>query len=421
MTQAAEDAKAMPELAGLPAGRGQKRYTSGTHRVVSPEETVDRIIPLMPKIGITRLADLTGLDRLRVPVFAAYRPNSRSLAVFQGKGVTPAAAKASALMEATETFCAEMALPPLRLARTGEVAALGIVADTATLPRVRRQTLQAHEPILWTTATDIVTAAPVFLPFEIVHADYTAATPANSGIFAANTNGLASGNDFFEAVAHALYELVERDAIALWSLSNAMARAARVLDLGSVGSPICRDLLRQFDDAAIDVAVWDITTDIGLPAFHCLIADRDASATDPEIGSGCHPSREVALMRALSEAVQSRATWIAGSRDDFEPRDYLASARAGRLATSRDWLNAPPRVDFGAVPDWINHCVRDDIAQAVTALRRVGLAQVLAVDLTHPDIGVPVARVVVPGLEGVYNDAGFMPGQRGLDLLALQS
>ena len=364
--------------------------------------------------------DLTGLDRLRVPVFAAYRPNSRSLAVFQGKGVTPAAAKASALMEATETFCAEAAAPPLRLATIGEIAALGAVVDTPALPRTRATPLRPREAILWATATDIVTAAPVFLPFEIVHANYTAGTPANSGIFSATTNGLASGNDYLEAVAHALYELVERDAIALWSLSDAAARAARVLDLHSVASAACRDLLRQFDEADIDVVVWDITTDIGLPAFHCLIADRDTSATDPEIGSGCHPSREVALMRALSEAVQTRATWIAGARDDFEPRDYAEGARDRRLATSRDWLSARPCVDFASVPDWDNAFLRDDIGQAVAALRRVGLDQVLACDLTHPGIGIPVARVVAPGLEGVCEERGYRPGPRGRALLAGQ-
>ena len=140
MTAAADLLGEPPLLAGLPAGRGLKRYRSGTHRIVTPEETVRRLVPLMPSIGITRLADLTGLDRLRVPVFAAYRPNSRSLAVFQGKGVTPVAAKASALMEATETFCAEAAAPPLRLATIGEIAALGAVVDTPALPRTRATT-----------------------------------------------------------------------------------------------------------------------------------------------------------------------------------------------------------------------------------------------------------------------------------------
>ena len=81
---------------------GPKRYRDGTHRVVAPEETLARVLPLAPRLGITRLANLTGLDTLGIPVAAAYRPNARSVAVFQGKGTTLAAAKASAFMEAAE-------------------------------------------------------------------------------------------------------------------------------------------------------------------------------------------------------------------------------------------------------------------------------------------------------------------------------
>ena len=69
--------------------------------------TLARVLPMAPRMGITRFAVLTGLDVLGIPVVAATRPNSRSIAVHQGKGVTLAAAKASAVMEAVETFHAE--------------------------------------------------------------------------------------------------------------------------------------------------------------------------------------------------------------------------------------------------------------------------------------------------------------------------
>jgi YcaO-like protein with predicted kinase domain len=201
--------------------------------------------------------------------------------------------------------------------------------------------------------------------------------------------------------------------VAIWSLSEPRVRAARALDLRSVDCPECRDLLEQFTRADIDVSVWDITTDIGLPAFLCLVADRDSGATDPEVGSGCHASRSVALMRALSEAAQTRATWISGSRDDFDPLDYQASSRARRLATGRDWLAAHASASFRNVPTLDNGCIRDDLSQAVTLLARAGAPQILVVDLTHPRIGVPVARVVIPGLEGVYQSPAYAPGARG--------
>src|SRR5512139_2548346 len=92
-----------------------KSYYTGTHRLVSPEKTVERIRRLSPVVGITRIANVTGLDTLGIPVVMVCRPNSRSVAVSQGKGLTLAAAKASGLMEAAETFHAERIDRPLRL------------------------------------------------------------------------------------------------------------------------------------------------------------------------------------------------------------------------------------------------------------------------------------------------------------------
>jgi len=402
-----------PRLAGLPVESDLKGHRDGTHRVVAPERTLERILPLMPRAGITRLVDLTGLDRLDIPVFAATRPNSRSLAVFQGKGVTPAAAKVSALMEAIETYCAETATPPLRLASLREIARVGDVADVAALPRSSARSLDPDEAILWTAATDVATGAHAFVPFEMAHANYALSDAAGQGPFAANTNGLASGNTFAEALAHALYELIERDGVALWSLSDARARAAAALDLASVESAMARDLLARFDEAGIDVGLWDASSDIGLPVFQCLVADREETGIDPEIGSGCHPSREVALVRALTEAAQSRATWISGARDDFEPDDYRAAARARRRATSRAWLEAKGRVRYADMPDIEQDGVADDLAQTLLRLARVGAPRVLALDLTRADLGVPVVRAIVPGLEGLYQLDGHVPGARG--------
>ena len=333
--------------------------------------------------------------------------------MFQGKGVTPAAAKASALMEAIETYCAETATPPLRLASAREIARIGDVADVAALPRSGEKSFDPDEAILWAAATDVATGAQVFAPFEMVHANYALSDAAGRGPFAANTNGLASGNTFAEALAHALYELIERDGVTLWSLRDARARAATALDLASVESAMARDLLSRFDEAGIDVGLWDASSDIGLPAFQCLVADREETGIDPEIGSGCHPSREVALMRALTEAAQSRATWISGARDDFEPEDYRAGARAKRRATSRAWLSAKGSVRFADTPNVERDSIADDLAQTLARLARVGAPRVLALDLTRADLGVPVVRAIVPGLEGLYQPEGYIAGARG--------
>ncbi len=95
--------------------------TAGPHRSQTPEATLALTRPLLPRLGITRVGVLTGLDVVGIPVAAAYRPNSRSIAVHQGKGRTPAAAKVSAVMEAAECWHAETADLPLRLGGFDEI------------------------------------------------------------------------------------------------------------------------------------------------------------------------------------------------------------------------------------------------------------------------------------------------------------
>src|SRR5437762_12972273 len=93
-----------------------KAYRAGTHRSVAPEETIRRAWRLAPVMGITRIANVTGLDVIGVPVVTVCRPNARSLAVAQGKGLTLAAARASGLMESVECYHAENITLPLVLA-----------------------------------------------------------------------------------------------------------------------------------------------------------------------------------------------------------------------------------------------------------------------------------------------------------------
>src|SRR4051812_30970889 len=100
----------------------KKAFRGGTERAVPPAETLDRILPLLPEFGITRIANVTGLDRVGLPVIAVSRPNSRSISVSQGKGLTLEAAQVSGLMESIESWHAEHALLPLLLGSEAELS-----------------------------------------------------------------------------------------------------------------------------------------------------------------------------------------------------------------------------------------------------------------------------------------------------------
>jgi YcaO-like protein with predicted kinase domain len=390
---------------------GTKHFRAGTHRVVDPATTLARVLPLAPRMGITRVAVLTGLDVLGIPVVAATRPNSRSIAVHQGKGVTLDAAKASAVMEAVETFHAETMSLPLRLAAHDELSA---AADPAALPRAAGRAL-GDARILWVEARELMGDGNLFVPHELVTADYTHPAPAGSGFFQATTNGLASGNHWLEAVLHGLYEVVERDAIALWRAGGVRARDARAVALDSIDGEVSMGLLARYRAADVAVRVWDVTSDVFLPCFVALVVAPDgADGVEPELGSGCHADRDVALSRSLSEAAQARLTRISGARDDFAPETYGDGAKADRLDMAAHWMRAPARRAFQDAPGCAGPTLRHDLDTALARLDAAGLRQVAYVDLSRVDFAIPVARVIVPGLEGPWTPEGgdYTPGTR---------
>jgi len=410
-----EPLKAECASAPTDADVGRKAYRAGTHRTVAPAETLARVRPLMPAMGITRIANITGLDRIGIPVVMVCRPNSRSIAVSQGKGLTLEAAKASGLMEAVETFHAESITRPLILGTARELDRSHRLANIDQLPRAIGSRFGPDEPILWIEGYDLLGGSSRWLPYEFVHTDYTLPPGPASGCFPANTNGLASGNHLLEAVSHGVCEVIERDATTLWMQGGERFRGGRVLRLDSVDDGACQELLERFTRARVAVRVWDTTSDVGVASFYCLVMGRDDGFADPEFGGGCHPARQVALLRALTEAAQARTTYIAGSRDDFARDDYSVTGRSRRHRQCRMLMDTGGEErDFHDVPSCESDTLREDVESVLRSLRSADIQQALVVDLTKPELGVPVVRVVVPGLEGP--DKGgrgdYMPGPR---------
>jgi ribosomal protein S12 methylthiotransferase accessory factor len=407
-----------PPLARVVEQPLPKRFRQGTHRTAAPEETLARVRPHMGRMGITRLGNITGLDRIGIPVAIAVRPNSRSVSVSQGKGLELPQAMASALMEACEGFHAEE-IGPCRKAPYRELARTETVVDPVTLCAGAR----AFDPgaaIAWIEGYDLLRRGPCWVPAEIVHTDYTVRQP--DGYFLAGSNGLASGNHPVEAISAALYELVERDAVALWIARPLRRRAGCLLDLASVDEPDCRALLAKYDAAEIAVRVWNVTTDIGIAAFLCEI--RDLSAGDPQRlrrfhGSGCHADRAIALSRALTEAAQTRLTYIAGIRDDLAPAEYQEAPGAEIGDALLDALareTAP--VSFAAVPSFAADDLAEDLRWALGRLATAGLGRAVAVDLTRREFAIPVVRLVIPGLEWDPHHPNYQPGQRAREVAA---
>lgn len=399
-------------LAGDP---GNKQLRAGTDRAAPLAETLARALRVAPAVGITRIADITGLDHIGIPVAAAYRPNARSVSVSQGKGPTLLAARVSAAMEAIEGYHAERVAAPLRLGTVREMAGRPDTVDLQSLPRTTAA-LNAADKLLWLEATDLTRDQPRWVPLEVIQTDFTLPVVGCCGAFVMSSNGLASGNHRLEAVSHGLCELIERDANSLWHHARPHQRAARRVAPDTCVDPTVREVLAKFAAADVAVAIWDTTSDVGVACFLCEVADRRERALaplPPTTGSGCHPRREVALLRALTEAAQGRLTRIAAVREDLDDRLYApaeASARAQRFVRVVATAELPR--SFDDVPTFDAPTFADDVRWQLNQLARVELETALVVDLTHPALDIPVVRVVVPGLESMAELPHVAPGKR---------
>jgi ribosomal protein S12 methylthiotransferase accessory factor len=366
-----------------------KAFRLGTHRVRSPAETWERLRDLLPRVGITRVADVTALDRTGIPVVQAIRPASRNLSVSQGKGATLEAARASAVMESIELWHAED---------------LGHVPQTVLSAReMRYHNAVPHESLRWATAQPEAFALPMpwlrarswrsdgeaWLPRWMLELDFTEPESLPLRLFRRTSNGLASGNCLEEALLHGVCELVERHAVHL-----AAAEPHRRVPLreDSVAVDWLRAPIERIRAAGMKLALYDLTWEVGIPTAMVDLAAPDI----PNVwrGSGCHPDPAVALSRALTEAAQSRLTYISGARDDLP--HFGGPETAYAMFAGFQEPAAVRRLD--ELPGFSTASVAADLDAAVERLAAHGFTA-FWVDLTHPDLGVPVAAAFIPGLQ----------------------
>jgi ribosomal protein S12 methylthiotransferase accessory factor len=367
-------------------------YRHGTHRVRTPEATRAWVSPLLDRAGITRVADVTRLDVLGIPVWQAVRPASRNLSVSQGKGLTDANAWVSAVMESLELWHAEdmdhvpQVVQPLRAMRRGNpVPVRGL--------KWRRDALLLEDaPLAWLRATSLATGREGWLPRAMVEVDYRFPDRFAPAFFHVTSNGLASGNTREEALVHALCEVVERHG--LWLASRDRRRAV-ALDPASIEAPPLRALLDRVAQAGMRLALHDLTWEAGLAVVRCDLVAPDLPTTWR--GCGCHLDPDVAIARAITEAAQSRLTYIAGARDDLTQfaDEAQASRHFARFVAPRRGRRAArlPRRHVGTI--------EGDLQVVLDRLARTG-HEPWAVDLTRADVGVPVVVVHVPHLHEAH-------------------
>lgn len=374
----------------------------GTIRKITAKKTKAIIDPLRKKFGITRIANIDGLDTLDIPVSIAIRPNARHLCGALGKGLTRELSYVSAVMEAIESY--HMETPPLP-ELTGSYQDLYknyLLIDPEIFPKgsIARGNIKEIS-FGWNQATNLVNHQINYIPHVLIKLN-SSQLNSNAGLFSVTTNGLAAGNTLNEAILHGLYEVIERDSVSRFLAKKSFERNKTKIQLETIRSPVNKSLLEKFIDKKINIEIWKIPSITDFPAYYCRIYDpMSTSVFGYFYGSGCHMLEDIALSRAITEAAQSRAAFISGSRDDIYP-SVFDKQRAQQItfphSGSQESINGTIAFKNTSSSLYSNSFLKN-IEIIVAALKIKGYEHVLVFDHTKPEFNVPVVQVFIPGLQ----------------------
>src|ERR1700730_18152322 len=400
--------------------------TSGGYRTMSSRATVARYRKhTTPLTGVVkRLEPFEGDLPMNTNFFAQHNFSAPAMSVDQlrsglaggsfGKGSTSEQAEASALMEAIERYSGIFQGDEIRMKRRFTDFAPGeaILANDVQLFS-EAQFAARHKPagddshpvpepidpnarIEWSPAWSLRDQCFRYFPTGLMYFFYRD--------FHTDSNGCAAGNTLQEAIVQGFLELVERDAYAIWWYNRSQRSE---VDLSKFDDSYIRDIKTQFTDAGRKLWVLDVTNDLGVPTYVAIMHWMKDGQENIEFGSGAHFDRRIALLRSLTELSQFLTIGMMGggsgdksSLDGVTPlrlENYSFLPPAGRPTV------APPlgiNVPLDNAHEQVEACV--EIA------RRAG-HDFLVLDQTRPDVEVPVARVILPGLRHFYRRLG--PGR----------
>jgi ribosomal protein S12 methylthiotransferase accessory factor len=387
-------------------------------------------------LGVTRVADITGLDRIGIPIYSAVVPRSQDgLSASNGKGIFPIEAKAGAVMEAIERQTACKTRLPLIQGCFRELSRGRTVLD----PRNCRHTLvpnySERRVYFWVAGRDLSTDGEVLVPAHVAGFAWNDVPPGPFSGYC-SSNGLSSGNIREEAICQGLCELIERDA---WTIADIGAHLLplvrrQVADPeNAANGPDDFELFPSieaqddpashlFRKADLHPILHDITSDLGIPTVFAVVADESfPSFPMIHVGAGTHPDVHVAARRALTEAAQSRCIDIQGVREDLVSAGsiidglYLHTRRAVGINRNLWFLGEskrPRRLD--ELPSVVHDDIQEDLNHILARLNSRGIFQIIVVDFTPPDAPFSVVRVIVPELESASINRGPL-GQRAVE------
>jgi len=423
----------------------KKRFTSdGGHRTLLPDETFERIKHhISPISGVVssleRLSDdgsgMTyaysaghNFAMIRDDLFFL-RQNLRGRS--GGKGMTDIQAKVSGVCEAIERYSGVFRGDELTVRSSYRDLASEAVHPNACMlfsesQYQNREVWNAAQPLTgfhivpeplaenrtvdWTPLWSLTHDRRVYVPSAYCYFGHPDLHEAYFCL--SDSNGNAAGNTVEEAILQGFLELVERDAVAMWWY-NRLKRPA--VDLDTFDEPYFNELRDYYARLGREYWVLDITSDLGIPTFAGISRRVDREVEDIVVGFGAHLDPTLAILRTMTEVSQffpavskenadgSTAYWFPDTEaikwwetSTIENRPYVAPVEGGALKTQADY------------PTLARDDLLDDIDTCTQIVREHGM-EMLVLDQTRPDVGLNVAKVVVPGLRHFWRRLG--PGR----------
>lgn len=331
--------------------------------------------PVLAHVGVTRVADVTWLDDVGIPCAQAIRPQARTLSVAQGKGLSRLDALTAAAMEAIELWHAENLVQTTRATVRSVAPQLGYPLGSLRVRPTGPPNLDAV--VDWTPASELTTGRDTLVPTELVRLDSVIDDKWVVPYFEASSNGLASAATRDAAVLHALCEVVERDALAQGPSSRL---SMDIRKLPAAASTLADLLTRPGHQLSVDRLIARVQ----VPTFAVSLTCDDFPIRF--VGSATHVDTDAALCAALAEVAQARVAYIAGTREDLNGEFAQSSTEGSPTLKNVPSLDAASRTPI---------CTTLELVRAIAA---VSGHPPMLVDLTRPDLGIPVVKVICPGL-----------------------
>ncbi len=412
----------------------------GGHRTATPEETLKQYLHLVsPITGVVTMLEpvhrangiahvyLAGHNSaFRIDRLDFLKQSLRNAS--SGKGISETQAKVSALCEAIERYSGEDTGTSCRMTASYRELGAQAIHPNAVMHFSERQFAEREawnarkskfnrvpEPlddtarIDWSQVWSLSGQHHKYLPTQFLY--YAApAAKGSSKVYALGcSNGNASGNQLEEAVLQGFFELVERDAVALWWYNRLKKPGVAV---ESFGEPYLLALSAYYQTLGREVWALDITSDLGIPAFVAISRLTQGPQERILMGLGCHLDARTALQRAFAEMNQmlGMAEGDEGGQLTIEDEETVSWLTTANVA-NQPYLTADERVPDKQYTDYARRHsgdLLDDLTLCQRIVEQKGM-EMLVLDQTRADVKMPVVKVIVPGLRHFW--ARFAPGR----------